>query len=168
MNNRTKKIAILGILASFAMVLSYLELLLPPISVALPGIKMGLPNIVIIFTLYRLGARHAITVSLVRILCVALLFGNAMTLAYSLAGAALSLALMILLKHFDLISPIGVSVVGGIMHNAGQILVAILVLRTVEIGYYMIILTVSGTVAGLLVGLAGYYLIKLLPKIPSR
>ncbi len=168
MKNRTKKIAILGILASFAMVLSYLELLLPPISAALPGIKMGLPNIVIIFTLYRLGPREAISVSLVRILCVALLFGNTMTLLYSLAGAALSLILMILLKHFDFISPIGVSVVGGIMHNAGQILVAILVLRTIQIGYYMLVLTVTGTVAGLLVGLSGYYLIKLLPQISFR
>lgn len=168
MKSRTKKIAILGILASFAMILSYLESLLPPITAAFPGIKMGLPNIVIVFTLYRLGPREAISVSLVRILCVALLFGNTMTLLYSLAGAALSLTLMILLKHFDFISPIGVSVVGGIMHNVGQILVAILVLRTPQIGYYLIVLTVTGTVAGLLVGLAGYYLVKRFPKLPLR
>ena len=163
--NRTKKIAFLGLLASFAMVLSYLEYLLPPIYAALPGIKMGLPNIVIIFTLYRFGAREAIGVSLVRLVCVSLLFGNPVTFLYSLAGAILSLSLMILLKAVRCFSPVAVSAVGGIAHNLGQILVAILVLRTSQIAYYMIVLTFTGTVAGLLVGLAGFYLLKLLSRI---
>lgn len=165
MNSKTKKIAFLGLLASLAMVLSYIEMLLPPIYSGLPGIKMGLPNIVIIFTLYKLGIKEAVTVSFVRIVCISLLFGNVMTLAYSLVGAALSLSLMALLKRLDLFSTVGVSAVGGISHNIGQILVAILLLERAEIGYYLIVLTVTGTIAGLLVGFAGSYLLKLLNRI---
>jgi heptaprenyl diphosphate synthase len=147
------------------MVLSYLEMLLPPIYSAVPGIKMGLPNIVIIFTLYRFGLKEAISVSLVRIVAVSLLFGNFMGFAYSLAGATLSLAIMAILKKLDSFSRVGVSVVGAIFHNLGQTLVAIFVLERVEIAYYMAALTVSGTVAGILVGLAAIYMLKLLEKV---
>lgn len=165
MNSKTKKIAFVGLLASLAMVLSYFEFLLPPIYAALPGIKMGLPNIVIIFTLYRFGIKEAAAVSLVRLICVALLFGTVMTFWYSLAGATLSLLLMWLLKRIDLFSTVGVSVVGGISHNIGQIFVAILLLGRAEIGYYLIVLTVTGTIAGALIGIAASYLLKLLEKI---
>ena len=165
MNTKTKKIAFVGIMASLAMILSYVELLIPPIFTSLPGIKMGLPNIVIIFTLYKFGVKEAAAVSAIRLLCVSLLFGNAMIFAYSLAGAFLSLALMSILKCLDVFSAVGVSIVGGISHNAGQIIVAILMLQRIEIGYYMIALSISGTIAGILVGLAGSYLLKLLKKI---
>ena len=165
MNNKTKKIAFLGMLASLAMVLSYIELLIPPIYAGIPGIKMGLPNIVIIFTLYRFGIKEAITVSFVRLCCVSLLFGTVMTFWYSLAGAALSLAVMALLKQIDLFSAVGVSIAGGISHNIGQILVAILLLGRVEIGYYLAVLAITGTIAGTLVGLAAVYLIKLLKRV---
>ncbi len=165
MNSKTKKIAFVGFMASLAMILSYIELLIPPIFTSLPGIKMGLPNIVIIFTLYKFGIKEASAVSFVRLVCVSLLFGNAMIFAYSLAGAFLSLTLMSVLKKLDLFSPLGVSVVGGISHNAGQTIVAILLLERVEIGYYMLALTVSGTVAGILVGLAAVYLLKILTNL---
>ena len=168
MHGKTKKIALLGLLASLAMVLSYIEMLLPPLYSALPGIKMGLPNIVIIFTLYKLGVKEAVTVSAIRLLWIGLLFGNVMTLAYSVAGATLSLALMALLKHFGLFSIAGVSVVGGISHNVGQIAVAIFLLERAEIGYYLIVLSLTGTVAGLLVGLASGYLLKLLKKLDFK
>lgn len=165
MNTKTKKIAFVGIMASLAMILSYVELLIPPIFTSLPGIKMGLPNIVIIFTLYKFGVKEAAAVSAIRLLCVSLLFGNAMIFAYSLAGAFLSLTLMSILKCLDVFSAVGVSIVGGISHNAGQIIVAILMLQRIEIGYYMMALSISGTIAGILVGLAGSYLLKLLKKI---
>ncbi len=165
MNEKTKKIAFLGICISLAMVLSYLELLLPPIYSAVPGIKMGLPNIVIIFTLYRFGLKEAIAVSLIRLLAVSLLFGNALAFAYSLAGAALSLTVMALLKRTDRFSTIGVSVVGAICHNLGQTAVAIFLLERIEIGYYMAILTLTGAIAGILVGLASAYLLKLLARV---
>ena len=164
MNKRIKKIAFLGILTSFAMILSYLELLLPPISTAFPGIKMGLPNIIIIFTMYRFGIKEAITVSFLRVVCVTFLFGSVMTFAYSALGALLSICVMFLLKKLDLFSSVGVSVVGGISHNAGQILVAVLIFKAPQIAYYMIPLTISGTVAGLLVGLVASYSLKLTQK----
>ncbi len=160
MNNKTKKIAILGVITSIALVLSYLESILPPIYAAIPGIKVGLPNIVIIFILYKYGLKEAVTVSVLRVFIVALLFGNVMTLAYSLAGAMLSIFAMALLKKLDKFSEVGVSIVGGVAHNLGQILVAVALLNSTLIGYYMIVLTITGTLAGVFVGLTGSLLIK--------
>ncbi len=160
MRKKTRKIALLGVLTSVALVLSYLEAMLPPISTAVPGIKMGLPNIIIIFVLYKFGIKEAISVSLIRVFIVALLFGNVMTLAYSVAGAFLSLALMAILVKADLFSAVGVSIVGGISHNLGQILVAIFLFDTIQIGYYMIVLAVTGTIAGVLIGIIASILIK--------
>jgi len=165
MRSQTKQTALIGLCAAVAMILSYVESLLPPIYAAVPGIKMGLPNIVIVFLLYRVSVSHAAAVSLIRVLAVALLFGNVMTLWYSLAGAVLSLTAMALLKRTNRFSAVGVSVVGGICHNLGQILVAMLVLQTAEIGYYMIVLTVTGTIAGILIGLAGALLLHRLKRL---
>ncbi len=165
MKKKTKRIAILGVLAAVALVLSYLEAILPPIYAAVPGVKVGLPNVVVILILYRFGAKEAAMVSFMRVFIVALLFGNAMTLAYSVAGAILSLLLMMLFKKLDLFSAVGVSIIGGIAHNVGQIIVAMLLLNSTLIAYYMIILTITGTLAGVAVGLAGSLLIKRLEKI---
>ena len=165
MRHHTKKLAVLGLLTAIALILSYVEALLPPIFVAVPGIKMGLPNIAIIFVLYRFGFKEAVAVSLVRLAAVALLFGNAMTLIYSLAGASLSLCLMALLKKSNWFSMVGVSIVGGVSHNLGQILIAMGLMETAEIGYYMIVLTVTGTVAGILIGVAGSFVLKYLKSI---
>ena len=149
------------------LILAYVEALLPPLWAAVPGIKMGLPNIMILFLLYRCSLKDAAAVSLVRLFAVALLFGNVMTLAYSFAGAFLSLTVMALLKKSDRFSMIGVSITGGIFHNLGQILVAMLVLETAEIGYYMIVLTLTGTLAGVLVGVAGYLVLKYLKRFDT-
>ena len=165
MKNKTKKIAFLGLCTGVSLVLAYVEALLPPLWAAVPGIKMGLPNIMIIFLLYRFSWKEAAAVSLVRLCAVALLFGNIMTLAYSLAGAVLSLAIMALLKKSNGFSMVGVSLAGGVFHNLGQILVAMVVLETAEIGYYMIVLTITGVLAGILVGLAGSLLLKYLKRI---
>ena len=165
MRSKTRKIALLGVLTSVALVLSYLEVMLPPISTAVPGIKMGLPNIIIIFMLYKFGLKEAVTVSLIRVFIVALLFGNIMTLAYSVAGAVLSLGLMTLFKRINLFSQIGVSIIGGISHNLGQILVAIFLFDTIQIGYYMIVLSITGTIAGVLIGIISSILVKKLEKV---
>ena len=165
MRNHTKKLAALGVLTAAALILSYLEALLPPIFAAIPGIKMGLPNIAIIYVLYRFGLKEAAAVSLVRLAVVAMLFGNAMTLIYSLAGAVLSLTLMYLLKRLDIVSMVGVSIVGGVSHNLGQILVAMWLMETAEIGYYMIVLTVTGTIAGVLIGLASSFIMRYLKSV---
>lgn len=165
MRNQTRRIALLGVLTSVALVLSYLEVMLPPISTAVPGIKMGLPNIIIIFLLYKFGLKEAVTVSLIRVFIVALLFGNVMTLAYSVVGAVLSLGLMTLFKKLDFFSQVGVSIIGGISHNLGQILVAIFLFDTIQIGYYMIILSITGTIAGVVIGIISSILVKKLEKL---
>ena len=164
MRNKTKKVALLGILTSVALVLSYIEAILPPIWAAVPGIKMGFPNIVIIFILYRFGVKEATVVSFIRIFIVALLFGNVMTLAYSCAGAFLSIVLMAIFKKINAFSIVGTSIVGGVAHNSGQILVAIFLFDTVQIGYYMAVLAVTGTIAGVFIGLVGAFLLKRLEK----
>ncbi|MBR5524654.1 MAG: Gx transporter family protein [Clostridia bacterium] len=155
---------VLGLLTTVALVLSYVESLLPPIWAAVPGIKLGLPNVIIILLLYKSGLKEAVIVSFVRVLLVALLFGSTMTLAYSIAGAALSLSLMALCKRFGIFSTVGVSIVGGVTHNLGQILVAIALFDTVQLGYYMIVLAVTGTVAGVFIGLAGTLLLRRLER----
>ena len=167
MRHASRKIAFLGVTTAVALVFAYLESLLPPLMAAVPGIKLGLPNIVIIFILYRFGVKEAAAVSFVRIVAVSLLFGNPMTFAYSVAGGLLSLAAMALLRKLDFLSLVGVSVAGGVLHNVGQILMAMLLLGTAELGYYLIILAVTGTVSGVFVGLCGSFAVKRFAKFPS-
>ena len=164
MKSKSHSTAFFGLCCALALVLAYVEVLMQPLFPALPGIKMGLPNVIIIFLLYRRGAVSAAGVSLLRILLAGLLFGNAMSLAYSLTGGILSLAVMVVLKKLGFMSEIGVSVAGGVVHNAGQILMAMLLLETAELGYYLIVLIVTGTVAGLFVGILGAILNKRLPQ----
>lgn len=165
MKSKTQKTAFIGLATAFAMVLSYIEMILPPIWSAVPGIKVGLPNIIIIFLLYKLSIKQAALVSFVRIALSALLFGTAVSLIYSLSGAVLSLVIMFILKKTNMFSILGVSIAGGVFHNLGQIIAAIIVMQTIEIGYYMIVLSISGIIAGVFVGLAGAACIKYSKKI---
>lgn len=158
-----KTVAFLGISTALAMLLSYVEFLLPPLFAAVPGIKLGLPNAVILYVLFALDEKYAAAVSAVRLLLSALLFGNVMALAYSAAGAVLSLTVMALLRKSDRLSPVGVSVAGGVSHNLGQILVAVLLLDTPQIAYYMLVLWITGTVSGIFIGLCGALLLKRIP-----
>ena len=160
MKPSTKRVAVLGLCTSLAMILAYVEVLLPPLFSAIPGIKLGLPNIVIIFVLYQFGIIDAATVSIIRVAAVSMLFGNPMTFAYSFAGALLSLAVMAILKKTNLLSTVGVSVAGGVFHNVGQILMAMLLLGTAELGYYLIVLAITGTISGIFIGLCGGFTVK--------
>ena len=164
MKTQVKKLTFLSVLSSLAIILSFVESLLPPIWSAVPGIKMGLPNIVIIFLLYKFSVREAVVVSVIRLLIVGLLFGNFMTFLYSFAGAFLSLTVMWLLKRIRKFSQVGVSIAGAVSHNLAQVIVAILVLGTKEIGFYMPVLAVSGIVAGIFVGFSGILLLKYTAK----
>ena len=164
MKKKSKTVAYAGICVALALIFAYVEVLIPPISSALPGIKMGLPNIVIIFLLYRKGPVFAGAVSLLRIFLVNLLFGNMMAFIYSLAGGAVSLFVMLILRKINIFSPVGVSVAGGVSHNIAQIITAVLLLDTVQIGYSLVVLPVTGTVAGVFIGLCGSVIIKRLPK----
>ena len=162
--SRTKRVATLGVIASLALLLSYVEFLLPPLFVAVPGIKLGLPNVAILFLLYYSGVRDAIGVSFVRVIISAVLFGSVMTLAYSAAGAALSLLVMATLKNMKFFSPLGVSVAGAVAHNIGQTIVAVILLDTPQIAYYMIVLTLTGIVTGAFVGILGGLLLRRIPE----
>ena len=160
-----KKISLLAIFTSLSLLLSYIEFLLPPLFAAVPGIKLGLPNIAIIFLLYRCGVKDAAIVSFIRLSLSSLLFGSAVSFAYSLAGAVLSLTVMVIMKRLKLFSSVSVSISGGVMHNLGQIMVAVLLLDTPKIAYYMIVLAVTGTISGAFVGVCGASLVN---KVPAK
>ena len=160
----TKKTAFIGLAISLAMILSFVESQIPAF-VAIPGIKVGLPNLVIVFLLYKIGWKESVMVNILRVVLVALLFGNVQTLSFSLAGAALSLLGMILLKKSEKFSPIAVSIIGGVLHNVGQILAACFWTQTPQIAYYLPVLLLSGTIAGIVIGMVGGMLINRLDKI---
>ena len=159
----TKKMVTISSLVAVAMILSYIESLVPAF-VAVPGVKMGLSNIATVFALYTLGWPYAICVSVVRVFLSALLFGNFVSLIYSISGAALALIAMILLKKVNTFSSIGVSVAGGVCHNAGQIIAACIVMKNAAISLYIIPLIISGTISGVLIGIAAGMLVERIKK----
>ena len=162
---KTKQLLVEAMLCALALILSYVESLFP-LAVAVPGVKMGLPNLVIVFALYRLGAGSAARISLVRVAIVAFLFGNIYSLMYSLAGAAFSLLLMALLRKAPGFHTAGVSVAGAVMHNIAQIAVAMVILGTDKIIYYLPALLVSGAASGVIIGLLAALMIRRIPKLP--
>lgn len=156
-----RRAAFLGAMTALALILSYVESFVP---MPLPGVKLGLANLVAVFVLYREGVLRAAGVSLLRVLLSSLLFGSTVSLAYSLAGAALSIAVMASLRRTDRFSPLGVSIAGGVMHNAGQIIVCCILLDTAAVAAYLPILTVSGAVAGVAIGALAALLLSRIPK----
>ena len=163
MKQRGQSVAFHGLCIALALILAYVEMLLPPLVAGIPGIKIGLPNLVIVFLLYRKGFPSAAAVSLLRIVLVGMLFGNTTAFLYSLAGAVISLTLMGVLRRTGLFSTVGVSISGAVAHNLGQILMAMLLFNTVQLGYYFVVLVVSGTVAGILIGIGSSTLIRRVP-----
>ncbi len=166
MRNNTRRLAEIALVISFALILSFIESRIPAF-VAIPGVKVGLANIAVIFMLYKFGIKEAITVSLIRVIIVSVLFGSFVSLLYSIAGAVLSFAVMLLLKYLTPLKEVTVSVAGGIMHNVGQIIVASIMLETNVVVYYLPFLILSGTVAGIVVGITAALLIKKI-KIDSK
>lgn len=156
---KTKKIAVLALAVALAMILSFVESQIPAF-VAIPGVKVGLANIAVVFVLYKLGWREAVLISLVRVFMVSVLFGTAVSLFYSVAGAVLSLSGMVLLKKTGLFSTVAVSVTGGVLHNVGQILMACLLLETNVIVYYLPFLILSGVIAGVVIGIVSAIMVK--------
>ena len=160
---KAKRVTFLGITIALAMILSFVESQIPAL-VAIPGIKVGLPNIVMVFLLYRVGWKETVIVSIIRIILVSILFGNVQTMTFSIAGAVLSLLGMILLKKLDWFSCIAVSIIGGILHNIGQIIAAVFWTGTAQIALYLPVLLISGTIAGTLIGLLSGIMIKRMEK----
>ena len=156
----SRRLARYALLTALAMALSWLESLVPLAGAVPPGVKLGLTNLVVIFALYRMSLRDAAVISLIRVVLVAFTFGNSYSFAYSLAGAALSLAVMALLKRSGKFSLLGVSVAGAVSHNIAQVLVAMAVIETSRLAWYLPVLLVSGIAAGVCVGAAGALIVK--------
>ena len=156
---KTRKIATLALAIALAMILSFVESQIPAF-VAIPGVKVGLANIAVVFVLYKLGWKEAVLISLVRVFMVSVLFGTAVSLFYSVAGAVLSLTGMVLLRKTGLFSTVAVSVTGGVLHNVGQILMACLLLETNVIVYYLPFLILSGVIAGVVIGVVAAIMVK--------
>ena len=154
-----RKLTCLALIVSFAMILSYIEAKIP-VFVAIPGVKMGLANIAVIFVLYKMGAKEAAVVSVLRIFLISILFGNVESLFFSLMGGLLSFAVMLLLKKLTPLGEVAVSVSGGVMHNVGQIIAAMMLLQSDAVMYYLPFLILSGTIAGVVVGVVSALLIK--------
>lgn len=154
MGFRSKKTARLGLLIALAFVFSYLEYFLP-IPFGIPGVKLGMANLVILVAIYIMSIPEAFFLSVLRLLLVAFTFGNLSAFLFSFAGAALSFLVMIAAKRSKRFSVMGVSVAGGVSHNIGQILVAVLILETEELILYLPVLILSGLIAGIVIGLLG-------------
>lgn len=163
----TRKLTVLALFATLALAIYSAESLLPPV-VPLPGIKLGLANIITLLVLYLYNARDAALVLLARVLLSALLFGQAMSLLYSLCGgllcfAAMTLASRLLHRHFPELT----SILGGIFHNIGQILAALLITAVPGVLVYLPYLLISGIVTGLFTGLCTRFALRCLRRLPS-
>ena len=127
-----RRVALDGILVALAMLFSYIETFIP-FNFGVPGIKLGLANLIVLLGLTFLPALDVLLISVVRILLSSLLFGNVMSLWYSLAGGLLSFVAMYLLSRRDDISLIGMSMTGGVLHNVGQVITAAIVVKTLQL-----------------------------------
>ena len=163
---KTKRIAFLGLFVALAFVLSYIEFMLP-LSIGIPGAKIGIANLAVMVTLYTVGEKNAIALSIIRVILVGLTFGNISMMMYSLAGAALSLFAMLLAKRIGKLSMTGVSVLGGVFHNVGQIIVAMLVLETKSLFYYLPFLIIVGTITGVVIGIVSSLITARVKKVLS-
>lgn len=151
-NNKSKSVAFIGVLSAFALILSYIESLIP-FYFGIPGMKLGLANAAIVMILYMVGAVPAIIVSIIRVIVCGFLFGNAFSIVYSLSGAILSFLFMLVLKKTGKLGVIPVSIAGGITHNLGQIIVAILIVDNFNLVFYFPVLFIAGAITGAVIGL---------------
>ncbi len=159
------KVAKIGIFVALAMIFSYIEILIP-FNFGIPGVKLGVANIVVVAGLYLLGAKETFVISLLRILLMGLMFGNGVSLLYSMAGGILSLLVMYIAKKTRCFSVLGVSVAGGTAHNIGQLAAVAFVLGSNAIAVYLPVLLAAGVVTGALIGLLSRQIINTLGGKP--
>ncbi len=164
-SKKVKNIAMCGVLTTLAMIFSYIDSLIS-IPIPVPGVRLGISNIVIITALYIVGVKEAMIVNILRIVLTSILFGNATSFWFSITGGMLSIIVMILLKKIELFSIVGISVASGVSHNIGQIIAAVIIMETHAILYYLPVLLITGTVAGIVVGVVAAMILKRL-KIHS-
>lgn len=158
-----KRIAKMSMLVALAIIFSYIEFLIP-INLGVPGIKLGLANLVIVIALYTMNTMDVWLISILRILILGFMFGSGMSIIYSIAGAVLSLIVMCIIKRIKGFSIVGVSIAGGVCHNIGQIFVAMLVVETTGILYYMPALLVAGVITGAIIGIISKRVVRVVSK----
>lgn len=156
---RTRRVALSGLLVAMMLVLGYVESLIPAVS-GVPGIKLGLSNGVMIFAVYMLDLPTAWVLMVLKVMLSGLLFGGFNTIMYALAGGVLSMIAMSLLSRVRGMHPVTVSMAGGVSHNVGQVLVAIAVLGTQQLYYYMAVLVAVGAACGALTGVCADSVMK--------
>lgn len=156
--------AYFGVFTALALIFSYVESLIP-IHFGVPGIKLGLANLLIVIFLYKRNAKEALLLSVIRIVLSGFLFANLFSILYSLAGGILSLAVMAYLKKRGTFSVVGISIAGGVAHNLGQLVVAMLVVETYRVGYYFPVLLMAGVLTGMLIGIVAAEILKRLKNI---
>lgn len=162
-----KRTAYGGLLLAFALVLSYVESLIP-FFFGIPGMKLGLANLAVLLTMYLFGEKEALGLNLGRIVVASFLFGNMSMLLYSAAGGIVSFVVMAVMKRFKCFSMTGVSMGGGVFHNVGQLLVAFLVTGTEGIFYYMPLLLLAGIGTGFLNGIIAAAVYPHLPALTAE
>ena len=158
------RVAYFGVFTALALIFSYIETLIP-INLGIPGVKLGLANLIIVIALYKIRLPEVYLLSVVRVLLSGLIFGNYFSIIYSLAGGLLSLTVMVLLKQMGSFSVMGISVAGGVCHNIGQMIVAMLVVETFSVAYYFTVLLIAGLLTGFLIGILANGMLKRLVNV---
>lgn len=158
------KVAYFGVFTSLALIFSYVETLIP-VNFGIPGVKLGLANLIIVTGLYKMRLSEVFLLSVVRVVLSGFIFGNYFSILYSLAGGILSLTVMAFLKKAGGFSVIGISIAGGTFHNIGQLVVAMLVVETFSVIYYVPVLLLAGTLTGLVIGVTANELLKRLTAV---
>ncbi len=159
-NKRVQQIALSGLLTSLMLVFGLIERQFP-LTAAVPGVKLGLANSVLIYSLYMMGIRQSFILMLLKALMSWLIYTNMNAMFYSLGGGVLSLLAMVLASRIRGVSVIGVSALGAVCFNIGQILVAVAMLGTPQlIVTYLPILMISGVVTGVLTGVVAQMVMK--------
>ena len=145
------RVAFFGVFVALALIFSYVESLIP-IQIGIPGVKLGLANLIIVIALYKMSLKEAYLLSVTRVVLSGFIFGNLFSILYSLAGATLSMTVMTLMLKKTSFSLIGVSVAGGVSHNIGQLIIAMLIVNNASVFVYMPALLVAGVAAGVVIG----------------
>lgn len=163
---KTKKLILLSILISQALVLNLIERAIP-VPIPVPGVKLGLANVISLFTIIVFGLKETILVVILRTLLGSFFAGGISSFFYSLAGGLLSAIIMsyMYINWKSLFSIPTISVVGAIFHNIGQIIVASIVLSNIYLFYYLPILLISGVITGVIIGFTVQFSISPLKRI---
>lgn len=156
----TQRVALCGLLLAMMLILGWVEHMIP-LNAAIPGIKLGLSNSVLVFAVYMLDVPTAYTLMAMKVVLSCAFFGSpASMMIYGFSGGLLSLTGMVLLSRVKGMHCVTVSMVGGALHNVGQVLAAMVMLGTANLAYYMAVLMLVGLLVGMLTGISADLVMK--------